>query len=164
VGSVDLEQRTSQGGFASVEQRKESPPRDPNHKMADGSAPENDLQQFTSESGNAGSKNRQQRLKGEDQKVYEVGYFEGHSSQHLRDLGLGVSSNADSRRKPKYDLLELGKKMDEAITRECFKEGKSVCGKGKRKAAVALSMGVLIENKVFCTAWKQRMKSWPGGW
>jgi hypothetical protein len=25
-----------------------------------------------------------------------VGYFEGHSSQHLRDLGLGVSSYADS--------------------------------------------------------------------
>jgi hypothetical protein len=46
-----------------------------------------------------------------------VGYFEGHSSQHLRDLGLG---------KPKYDLLELGKQMDDAIRRECFEEGKSV--------------------------------------
>jgi hypothetical protein len=108
------------------------------------------------------SKNRQQRLKGEDQKVYEVGYFEGHSSQHLRDLGLGFSSQ--SQRKPKYELLELGKQMDDAILRECFKEGKSVCGKVKRKAAVALSMGVPVKTKVFCTAWKQRMKSWPGGW
>jgi hypothetical protein len=68
------------------------------------------------------------------------------------------------KRKPKYELLELGKQMDDAIIRECFKEGKSVCEKAKRKATVALSMGVLKTNKVFCTAWKQRMKSWPGGW
>jgi hypothetical protein len=32
--------------------------------------------------------------------------------------------------------------MDEAIRRECFKEGKPVCGKGKRKATVALGMGL----------------------
>jgi hypothetical protein len=72
-----------------IKKRKESPARDANYKMANGDAPENDLQQMSSEAGNAGSKNRQQRLKEEDQKVYEVGYFEGHSSQHLRDLGLG---------------------------------------------------------------------------
>ena len=39
------------GGMASIEQKRKSPPRDANHKMADGSAPENDLQQFTSEGG-----------------------------------------------------------------------------------------------------------------
>jgi hypothetical protein len=54
--------------------------------------------------------------------------------------------------------------MDDAIRRECFKEGKSVCGKGERKATLALSMGVPVKNKVFCTAWKLRMESWPGGW
>jgi hypothetical protein len=79
------------GGFAStIKKRKESPARDANYKMANGLVAANDLQQLTSELGNARSNNNQQRLKGEDQGVYEVGYFEGHSSQHIRDLGLGV--------------------------------------------------------------------------
>jgi hypothetical protein len=65
--------------FASTEQKRKSPPRDDKHKTADGSAPENDHQQMGSEGGNARSNNNQQRLKGEDQGVYEVGYFEGHS-------------------------------------------------------------------------------------
>jgi hypothetical protein len=54
--------------------------------------------------------------------------------------------------------------MDDAIRRECFKEGKSVSGRGKRKAVVALSMDFKVNNKRFCTAWKHQMKSWPGGW
>jgi hypothetical protein len=70
--------------------KKESPPRDANYKMANGLVAASDLEQFTSEGGNARSNNNQQRLKGEDQEVYEVGYFDGHSSQHLRGLGLGV--------------------------------------------------------------------------
>ena len=53
--------------------------------------------------------------------------------------------------------------LDETIRRECFKDGKSVCGKGKRKAAVALSMGVGVQNKQFSAAWVRRKKNWPGG-
>jgi hypothetical protein len=45
-------------------------------------------EQMSSEGGNAGPKNRQERPKEEYQKVYEVGYFEGHDSQHLLSLGL----------------------------------------------------------------------------
>jgi hypothetical protein len=66
-------------------------------------------------------------------------------------LGLGVPK----KKKPKYDLLELGKQMDDAIRRELFKEDKPDPGKVKRKAIVAFSMGVQVKNVVFCTAWKQ---------
>jgi hypothetical protein len=86
--------------------------------------------------------------------------LEGVNAQYAIDLGLGIPAD----RKPKYDPLELGKQMDDAIRRECFKDGKSVCGKGKRKAAVALSMGVGVQNKQFSAAWAHRKKNWPGGW
>jgi hypothetical protein len=63
----DHQQMSSEGGFAAIEERRKSPPRDAKYKMADGSAPENDHQQMSSEGGNARSNNNQQRLKGEAQ-------------------------------------------------------------------------------------------------
>ena len=124
-GNGNLVRACVKGGMASVEKKRKSPARDANYKMADGSAPENDLQQFTSEGGNAGSKNRQQRLKGEDQKVYEVGYFEGHSSQHLSDLGLG---------------LKQAKRKAKAVEKAALKAVKAALEKA---AAVAFEMEVL---------------------
>ena len=44
----------AKGGIASIEKKRKSPPRDDNHKMADGSAPENDHQQMSSEGGKIG--------------------------------------------------------------------------------------------------------------
>ena len=60
------------GGPASIKKRKESPPRDAKYKMADGSAPENDHQQMSSEGGNARSNNNQQRLKGEQKGKHRI--------------------------------------------------------------------------------------------
>jgi hypothetical protein len=90
---------------------------------------------------------------------YTTECLEGGNTQYAIGLGLGVP------KKPKYDLLELGKQMDDAIRRECFKEG-TICFpvRKKRKAIVALSMDFVVKNKWFCTVWKQRVKSWPGGW
>jgi hypothetical protein len=188
----DLQQRTSEGGSASAEKARESKPSNPDHVMkGTGERAENDLQQRTSESGSAsverngeqmGNGGRASRMRQyeDDQGAYTTESLEGGNIQYAIDLGFGVPekvrSYADRKptwrekarsydRKPTYDPQQpLGKQMDDAIRRECFKEGKPVCGKGKRKATVALSMGVSIENKVFCTAWKQRMQSWPGGW
>jgi hypothetical protein len=74
----DHEQRCSEAGTAagtaSIEKKKASPPRDSKYMMATGVVAANDHQQMTSEGGNARSNNNQQRLKGEDQEVYEVGY------------------------------------------------------------------------------------------
>jgi hypothetical protein len=91
--------------------KRKSPPSDANYKMADGSAPENDHQHMSSKggkvSGRAGSKNRQQRLKEEDQKVYEVRYFEGRSSQHLRDLGLGEVTEYQQAKRKAAEAFEM---------------------------------------------------------
>jgi hypothetical protein len=94
----DHQQMSSEGGKiggpALIEKKKKSPARDANYKMANGGAAANDHQQMSSDGGRIGgqtkSNNNQQRLKGEDQGVYEVGYFEERSSQHIRDLGLGM--------------------------------------------------------------------------
>jgi hypothetical protein len=142
----DHQQMSSKGGKNTIEKKRKSPPRDDNYKMADGSAPENDLQQMTSEGGkaskggNALSKNRQQRLKEEDQKVYKVGYFEGHSSQHLRDLGLGDHLLKQAKRKEKavekatFDrLLKRAKRKAKAVEKATL----------EKAAAVAFEMEVL---------------------
>jgi hypothetical protein len=68
-----------------------------------------------------------------DQGAYTTEGLEGDNVQYAKDLGLGV---------PKYDLLELGKQMDDAIRRECFKEGKLVSGKRKRRATVGFEHGL----------------------
>jgi hypothetical protein len=79
--------------------------------------------------GNAGPKNRQERLKEEDQRVYEVGYLEGHDIQHLLGLGLGVHVPI----KPKYDPFEIGRQMDDAI-RSGFFEGDKPDSDGRRQS------------------------------
>jgi hypothetical protein len=48
-GNGNLVRACVKGGKNSIEKKRKSPPRDADFKMADGSAPENDLQQFTSE-------------------------------------------------------------------------------------------------------------------
>ena len=131
--------------------------------MADGiTKPTNQWQETTSKGGtvaavaNAG---RRRKRNEDDQGAYTTEDLEGGNTQYAIDLGLGVP------KKPKYDLLELGKKMDDAIRRECFKEG-TICfpARRERKAIVALSMGFKVRNKWFGIVWKQRVSSWPGGW
>jgi hypothetical protein len=50
-GNGNLVRACVKGGMISIEKKRKSPARDPNHKMADGGAPANDLQQFASEGG-----------------------------------------------------------------------------------------------------------------
>jgi hypothetical protein len=76
---------SSEGGFALIEKKRKSPPRDANHKMADGSAPENDLQQMSSAGGNARSNNTQQRL------LADLGV----GGPRCADLGVGAPGCAD---------------------------------------------------------------------
>jgi hypothetical protein len=106
---------------------------------------------------------RRRKRNEDDQGAYTTEGLEGGNTQYAIYLGLGVP------KKPKYDLLELGKQMDDAIRRECFKEG-IICFpvRKKRKAIVALSTDFKMTSKcatsACCTVWKQRVKSWPGGW
>ena len=95
----------------------ESEPRDPDHVMkGTGERAENDLQQRTSEAGSASVAScalaRAQRRRNEDDQggAYTTESLEGGNTQYAIDLGLGFPSYAD--RKPKYDLLELGKQIN----------------------------------------------------
>ena len=155
------------GGPASFAAQSKAAPTDTTFVMADGiTKPNNQWQETSSKGGLIGGPatavaNAQRRRKRneDDQGAYTTEDLEGGNTQYAIDLGLGVP------KKPKYDLLELGKQMDDAIRRECFKEG-TICFpvRKKRKAIVALSMDFVVKNKWFCTVWKQRVKSWPGGW
>jgi hypothetical protein len=53
-GNGNLVRACVKGGTASIEEKRKSPARDANYKMANGDAPENDLQQFASEGGKIG--------------------------------------------------------------------------------------------------------------
>jgi hypothetical protein len=85
---------SSEGGTASIEEKRKSPARDTNYKMANGDAPENDLQQITSEGGKIGGAaaalaNAQRRRNEGGQSAYTVEHLEGDNMPYARGLGLG---------------------------------------------------------------------------
>ena len=81
------------------------------------------------------SKNRQQRLKEEDQEVYEVGYFEGHSGQHLRDLGLGEITGYQQAKRKAAEAFEME-------VRTAVKEVPGITKKRKMRVAEKMSPAI----------------------
>jgi hypothetical protein len=159
TGTGTLERACVVGGRtgASFAAQSKAAPTDTNFVMADGTKPKHQLQQTQSSGGRIGGP-----ASGEVRSQNHVHMKTEAWAKTAEASGLGA---ARALPKPKYDLLELGKQMDDAIRRECFKEG-TICFpvRKERKAIVALSMDFVVKNKWFCIVWKQRMKSWPGGW
>jgi hypothetical protein len=59
----------------------------------------------------------------------------GSGRKYVRGLGLGVPT------KPKYDPIEIGRQMDDAIS-EFFEGDKQLPGQGKGRALLAERMGL----------------------